>query len=363
MIVGLFHSLTETGGVQQASRLAAAALTRIARRNGLETAFLTLHDPLGRDEFGLAGTSIRFSGHGGSRAQLALEALRSVRGATAVYAAHPFLAGLVVPMTAFRPGLRTWVAVHGIDVWTTLPLLRRLGLRRATGVMPVSLDTAKKVVEVQGVAPERTHVVHNAIDPRMLAAGLSSDVPETPGLILTVSRLVAENKYKGIDTLIRAMPEIRRLVPNARLVVVGDGDDRSRLEAIARRVTTNGAVEFTGEVDASELIRRYRECQVFALPSLGEGFGIVFLEAMAFGKPTVAANAGGAPEIVRDGVTGIVVDPPEVGGVARAIASLLADERRRTSMGLAAKEAASTEFSFARFEQRLEELLVREKDA
>ena len=112
-------------------------------------------------------------------------------------------------------------------------------------------------------------------------------------MILTVARLDARERYKGVDQLIEAMPAVLQTVPAARLRIVGTGSDLPRLKELAARLGVADSVEFAGFVDDEHLRAAYRDCALFALTSSGEGFGIVFLEAMAHGKPCLGARAGG----------------------------------------------------------------------
>ena len=128
----------------------------------------------------------------------------------------------------------------------------------------------------------------NALDPQF-EAGVTPTPALEPGVILAVSRLVTADSYKGVDHLIAAIPAIRAAVSGARLRVIGDGNDRPRLEALAAEQPPGG-VEFMGRVSDRALREHLASCQLFALPSRSEGFGLVYLEAMANGKPCIAAD-------------------------------------------------------------------------
>ena len=159
-------------------------------------------------------------------------------------------------------------------------------------------------------------------------------------VVACVSRLVPR---KGQDVLIRAMPAIRRRVPDAALLIVGGGSYREELERMAADAPPH-SVYFSGEVSEDELPLHYAAGDVFAMPCrnryLGlevEGWGNVFLEAAACGKPSVAGHSGGAAEAVVDGETGLVVDGRHVGQVAEAVAGLLDDPQRAQRMGKAGR--------------------------
>ncbi|CDQ45082.1 MULTISPECIES: glycosyltransferase family 4 protein [Mycolicibacterium] len=161
-------------------------------------------------------------------------------------------------------------------------------------------------------------------------------------VVLCLSRLVPR---KGQDMLIRAFDQIRRRVPGAALVIVGGGPYRADLEKLARRAGVTEDVVFTGGVPAGELAAHHAMADVFAMPCRTrgagldvEGLGIVYLEASASGVPVVAGRSGGAPETVRDGETGWVVDGTDVDAIATAVGDLLADPRTAARMGAAGRE-------------------------
>jgi phosphatidylinositol alpha-1,6-mannosyltransferase len=180
-----------------------------------------------------------------------------------------------------------------------------------------------------------------------------------------VARLDPRNSYKGLDTLINAFPRIRASVPEARLVVVGDGPDRPRLEAAARDLGLNGIVTFLGHVGDGELAELYASSAVFALPARaslgphpeGEGFGLVFCEAQAAGVPVVAGAAGPAPEVVENEVSGLLVDPQDPRAVADAVAALLSDPGRARAMGEAGARLVAERYRYGRFRDDLDGLL------
>jgi phosphatidylinositol alpha-1,6-mannosyltransferase len=179
--------------------------------------------------------------------------------------------------------------------------------------------------------------------------------------VVCVSRLVPR---KGQDMLIRALPAIRRQVPGAALLLVGGGPYHDRLHALAESTGVAQHVVFTGSVPWAELPAHYAAGDVFAMPCRTHGrgldveaLGIVFLEAAATGLPVLAGRSGGAPEAVRDGVTGHVVEPEDVPAIAETLADLLADPERAAKMGAAGRDWMRADWRWADRARRLAELL------
>ncbi|HXJ31728.1 MAG TPA: glycosyltransferase family 4 protein, partial [Gemmatimonadales bacterium] len=205
-----------------------------------------------------------------------------------------------------------------------------------------------------GVTADRTRILYPGVDADRYSPATVHTPPATnhrSPTLLSVSRLA--DMYKGHDTTIRALPLVQAKVPGARYVVAGGGPLREYLGRVAQSVGVEQNVEFLGEVSDDQLLDLYRSADVLAVlsresASLGgaEGFGIVCLEAAACGVPVVAGRSGGLPDAVQDGVTGILVDPQDLGAAAEAIVSLLADPARARRMGAAGRSAVLDHFTW-----------------
>jgi phosphatidylinositol alpha-1,6-mannosyltransferase len=175
------------------------------------------------------------------------------------------------------------------------------------------------------------------------------------GFLLIVGRMAASERYKGHDQLLDVLPRL----PDARLVVVGDGDDRPRLAARAADLGLDRRVTFTGFVSEATLAELYRRAAVFVMPSMGEGFGLVYLEAMRAGTPCIGARGSAAEEVVADGETGRLVAQSDPAELAAAIQAFLASPDTARRMGEAGRRRWRSDFGADRFRQRLEPLLDR----
>lgn len=251
-------------------------------------------------------------------------------------------------LLAQAAGWGAGVVAHGTEVWTPLPWLRRVALRRADAVACVSEHTARKVAGVQGVAPARCVRVINAL---AQLPPESKEPPDSPaaaapfdgGLhVLSITRL-HPGEPKGIDLVLRALVSL----PALRYTVIGEGEALPALRALAARLGVAGRVRFRGALPDAARDAELAACDVLALPSRGEGFGIVYLEAMAHGKPCLAARAGGAPEVVLDGETGLVVDA-DADAVRDGLARLC-DPVLRARLGAAGRERVARSFCYAQF--------------
>jgi phosphatidylinositol alpha-1,6-mannosyltransferase len=288
--------------------------------------------------------------------------------------------GAAAPLALLAPALRdagaqrVVASTHGHEVgWSMLPVsrqaLRRIG--STTDVVTyVSKYTRGRFAAAFGRFAALEHLP-SGVDTSLYRpdpAGRDM-VRKRYGLsdrptVVCVSRLVPR---KGQDMLIRALPEIRRRVPDAALLIVGGGRYADQLSKLARQNDVTEHVTLTGSVDWQELPAHYVAGDVFAMPCRTrgggldvEGLGIVFLEASACGLPVVAGKSGGAPETVREGVTGHVVDGTSVPQVADRVAALLADPAAAAAMGEAGRDWVKSRWRWDTLASRLGTLLSGE---
>ena len=364
MIVGLFPELCAAGGVQRAGRLTAAALAQFAAGQGDACRFLSLNDPRGAPPLQIGSQQIAFTGFGRSKTKFAGSALRvALRQPRLIVALHPHLTPIVAAMKFCAPRSRTVVFTHGIEVWAPLQRSRRWALRRSDMVLAPSADTLRQVLAQQGLAESKVKKLRWSLGPEFNPNALPSASLHLPEgfprgrVILTVGRWDAQEAYKGVDHLIQALPALLARIPELNLVAIGDGTDLPRLKRLAEEQAVAGHVHFLRHMQPEELSAAYGSCELFALPSRGEGFGLVFLEAMSHGKPVIGGAHGGTPEIIEEGISGYLVQHGDVAQLTERLLRLLSDESCRRSMGEQAFERVRSNFTYARFSAELARLL------
>ncbi len=336
-------------------RLLARSVAGYARAHGLRFRVLALEggNPLGPE--------LAFEGCGGSRLALGRALLAAQLGPRPPALVFDLL-GLarvqaLLPRQLVGPSA---IFLLGIEVWRPLSPLHQRALEGASLRVAISQHTRERArpflpddspVEVLHLALEE-RAPQGAVDLELLAR-LGS------GYLLTVGRMGASERYKGHDAMLAAMPALLERQPRARWVVVGGGDDRPRLERRAGELGVAEQVSFTGFANEATLAEVYRRAAAFVMLSRGEGFGLVYLEAMRAGLPCVAATASAAEEIVRPGETGFIVDPDSPQAVAGALAALLAEPAFASRLGAAGRQLYHQAFSRERFERGLASLLDR----
>lgn len=258
----------------------------------------------------------------------------------------------MVPSTR-RPGYG--VFLHGIEVWRPLPQKTVRMLAAADLRIANSRYTADRASELHPeIGP--IEVCPLALPDRPQVDAAAADVRRAPA-VLVVGRMAESERYKGHDQLIDAWDRVTANVPAAQLVIVGDGNDRSRLEAKARASRAAKSIAFTGFVSEAALQQLYRSAALFTLPSRGEGFGLVYLEAMRAGLACIGSRHDAASEVIVDGQTGCLVDQADTTEIADTIARLLLNDDERRALGDAGRRRFEREFTFERFSDRLSAIL------
>jgi glycosyltransferase involved in cell wall biosynthesis len=253
-------------------------------------------------------------------------------------------------------GVPLVLVIFGIDAWERprnplLPLL----LRQVDRVLSISRITTERFAAWSGFPAAAILELPPCIDLAGFAPG-----PRDPALearyglagkrvIMTFGRLVSQARAKGMDEVLAVLPSLLRRWPDLAYLIAGDGPDRARLETLAAAPALAGHVVFAGRVDEAEKAAHYRLADVYAMPSRGEGFGIVLLEAMACGIPVIASSRDGGRDAARDGALGRLVDPDDPAALEAAILAAL-DEPKAVPAGL-------DFFSLAAFRRRIAALL------
>ena len=263
-------------------------------------------------------------------------------------------------------GIPYWVVAHGIEAWNIQKPSIKRALRQADCILAVSNYTRNRLIQEQGLPSSQVKVLPNTFDagvfcikskPEYLLKrhGLSTTQP----IIMTVARLSSNEQYKGYDQIVRALPDIRKHVPEAHYVLVGKGDDHQRVEALTHNLGLTDCVTLAGYVPDSELCDYYNLSDVFAMPSQGEGFGIVYLEAMACGKPCLGGNQDGALDALCHGELGALVNPDDVKEIAETLVQILQGTYPNSLMYQpeALRQKVIETYGFQRFQQTLAQYL------
>jgi glycosyltransferase involved in cell wall biosynthesis len=346
------------GGIARHCRLALKALTEDPRVQAVDLVSL-LDDRASTPDryyFGPRGRS--YVACGGNRLLLARSVLNAVRREAydVVLAGHVNLAPLLMAAATVRPRQsRRVTLIYGVDAWTRLSLLRRLALRGSHRVLAISAYTAETTVRNNRLDPARVDVTYTCLDPSLAESEQQDAAAQppchVPNALLTVSRLWRSEASKGQAAVLQALPSVLEKVPTATYWIVGGGDLQPELQQLSSRLGVDAHVQFFGSIPDDTLRRCYRTCAAYVMPSKWEGFGLAFLEAMAYSRPIIGGSRDAAPEILGDAA--LLVDPEDTRQLGEAIVRVLSEPDLQVRLGAAGRQRLTDNFTYDRFRARL----------
>jgi phosphatidylinositol alpha-1,6-mannosyltransferase len=341
-VVVLTPNLCGRDGISRLARLVTAAFD--------EATVLALHEPRAVTRVGTA----RVCGADGRTSRFVAAALRAAAMSdrqTRVIVTHLHLAPAALAFAARGASLTALLC--GVEAWRPMTWLQRVALDRTARLIAISRFTRDGFQRANArFAGRDIDVCHLGVEPAA-AGGLPA--PEPPSALI-VGRMASDERYKGHDPLLEIWSDVAAAVPGAVLRIVGDGDDRPRLEQKAAALGLGADVSFLGRLDDEALEREYQRCTAFVMPSRDEGFGFVFVEAMRAARPCVGSR-GAATEIIADGETGLLVDPGDRMQLTQSIVRVLRDRAAAQAMGARGRLRFLDHFTEEQFRARFTALL------
>jgi phosphatidylinositol alpha-1,6-mannosyltransferase len=336
------------GGITRILRLYLKAMCEIASE-GDSVQFVSLNDRVIDDTDIRKYSNARLKGWqicDRRKITFVLAALRIGRRSDSIVCGHVAQLPVAWAVSFLRPTVKYYLVAHGIEVWRPFTFFERRALNGAEKIFCVSKYTRDRLVENCPLPEGRTAILPNALDPYLNPSSVAAPDDQRP-VVLTISRLSATENYKGVAHLIAAMPAVCAALPGAQLRIVGRGDAMRGLQDLALSLNMAENIRFLGFQTDEEVKGEFQRCRMFALPSKKEGFGLVYIEAMAHGRPCVAASSGGVPEVVTP-ETGILVEFGDVPKIAAAILACLSKK-----WDIQALRDRADSFSYVRLKDRL----------
>jgi len=280
-------------------------------------------------------------------------------------ATHLQFLPLINSLRRFRGG-QTAVVLHGIEVWHMKHSSLATALAQCNKVLSVSRFTEASATMQAKLDKKNCEILHNTFEPDRFAVGCKPDnllsrygLTAQQPILLTISRLAETERDKGHEEALRAVPMALAAIPDLHYVIGGGGAYVEDLQRLTEHLGITKHVTFTGFIPSDELAAHYNLCDAFIMPSRKEGFGIVFLEAMASGKPVIAGNRDGSPDALDQGRLGVIVDPTDISAIADAIIAVLhkTHPNRLIFDPTALRAAAIDQFGPTAFAARVNEIL------
>ena len=277
-----------------------------------------------------------------------------------VFCGHINLAPLIQLLCKLK-GIPYTVLTYGKEVWEPLPPNQKRALQQADEIWTISRYSRDRLCVANDINHQKVKFLYCAIDGEAFTPGVKSEELitryglESAQVLMTVARLWSGDIYKGVDVTIRALPKIIEEFPQVKYLVIGRGDDQPRLAKLAEDLGVAEQVIFAGFVATEELVDHYRVADAYIMPSQ-EGFGIVYLEAMACGIPVLSGDSDGSADPLQDGLLGWQVPHRNTEAVAQACLEILRGEDQRCN-GKWLREQSLAKFNYTAFKQRLQQLL------
>jgi len=257
-------------------------------------------------------------------------------------------------------GGQLYLIVHGVDAWKPLrnPVVNAC-VSRIDDFIAVSTVTRRRFLRWSGLRQDQGMILPNCVDLSVFTPGKKSEMLlaryglRSSTILVTLGRLAEEERYKGFDEVLETLPLLAKDIPTIAYLIVGDGPDRGRLEQKARELGVEERVIFAGRISEGEKPDHYRLADAYVMPSSGEGFGIVYLEALACGIPVIGSKIDGSRDALRDGRLGILVNPRDNAELRGAILKTLAEK----GSGIEGRRNGVEYFSTERFHQRVFDII------
>ena len=305
-----------------------------------------------------------FKGFDGARIKFVKEAVQVGKKADTVVLSHInlILAGWLIKK--INPKVKVILIAHGIEVWKPLNRRQLIMLRACDQIVSVSRFTADKIEELHGIPAEKCRVLNNCIDPFFTRPKKKDKDPELMKrygfaaddiILLTLTRLSEKDRYKGYDYVLKSMEALVKSNPKIKYLLAGSYDEKEKIfiDSLIKSFGLQSNVVLTGYVQEEELPAHFGLADIYVMPSMKEGFGIVFVEAMYYGIPAIAGNADGSVDALLNGQLGLLVNPNDPKAITAAISTMIADPVRFVPD----HELLMEHFSYNSYKRKLEEVL------
>lgn len=282
---------------------------------------------------------------------------------------HVNLALFGLLIKTFRPSIKIILVAHGIEVWNKLDGLKKAILDKVDVILAVSNFTKQQLINTNGISPKKIAVFHNTIDPffhfptefdKPTQLLERYNIKKEEKVILTLTRLAYTEKYKGYDKVIDSLPEVIKKHPKVKYLIAGKADERekTRLKKMIAVNKLENYVFLIGFVAEEEISDHYKLADLFIMPSRKEGFGIVFIEAMACGLPVIAGNKDGSVDALKNGELGVLINPEDKQEMIDNLAFILGSDSYTLPRKKQLQQKVNDHFGFPHFYQNLKNQLL-----
>lgn len=322
-----------TGGIEKVCRSLSRVLYDLSEEEIVQSTVYSMYDKnTDRDSRYLSKK--QFRGFEGKKERFVIQSFLTGLKADVIVLSHIHLINIVYFIKKIHPHKKIYLLAHGIEIWKKLSDSKLKMLNQLDKIICVSAFTAQKIMDMHHIPTERIEVLNNCLDPFYhLATELTKPqnlldryhLNREHLILFSLSRLSSSEKYKGYDHTIELLPKLLESYPNLVYLLAGKWDvaEKKRLDDLISKNNLQNHIQMIGFIDETELTEHFLLSDLFILPSKKEGFGIVFIEALASGLRVIAGNKDGSVDALRGGALGVLVDPDDQQGILTGIRSLL----------------------------------------
>lgn len=322
-----------TGGIEKVCRSLSRVLYDLSEEEIVQSTVYSMYDKnTDRDSRYLS--KHQFYGFNGNRERFVLQSFLSGLKANVILLSHIHLISIVYFIRKIHPHKKIYLLAHGVEIWRKLPNSKLKILNQLDKIICVSHFTAGKIMEMHHIPEDRIEILNNCLDPFYhLSTGFEKPqrlldryhLDDKNLILFSLSRLSSSEKYKGYDHTIKLFPQLLEKYPNLVYLLGGkwDVEEKKRLEDLIAKNQLQEYIRMVGFIDETELTEHFLLSDMFILPSKKEGFGIVFIEALASGLRVIAGNKDGSVDALKGGTLGILVDPDNQEEILASICNLL----------------------------------------
>jgi phosphatidyl-myo-inositol dimannoside synthase len=322
------QTFSTTGGIQKMTRTLAHALNQVAIHNSWSFKLWSAYDA-NTDLLPQYLSAKNFIGFA-NRITFTLKAFLNASKFDMVIISHINMALVGRAIKTINPKCKIWVVAHGIEIWNDLSSTKKWLLKNCDRVICVSNFTKQQIINKHHINAVKCEVLNNALDPFMnLPVGFAKpdylidryNLANSTPLLFTLTRLSAAEQYKGYEQVIKVISNLKQTFPAIKYIIAGkcDTEEEIRIKKIIDTYKVQHQVLLTGFVEESELADHFLMADMFVLPSSNEGFGIVFIEALACGLPVVCGNVDGSLDAIKNGLLGKAVNPNDLDELEKAL--------------------------------------------
>ena len=353
-----------TGGIEKVCRVAGKSIYEMSLSGSCTSQVYSMYDKQKDADDNKYFPSEIFRGFGTAKMKFIYAALRKGRKSDTVILSHInlLLAGWLIKLLS--PSTKVILFAHGIEVWTPLRKRQKMMLKCCDKIVSVSKYTSEKVQELHHIPAAKCTVLNNCLDPFL---PVSDNIIRNGRLrskygysledkvIFTLTRVSSRERYKGYDKVLQALVDLKKTFPEIRYLLAGNYDKREKehLDKMIAELSLKDNVHIAGFIPEESLVDHFSMADIYVMPSMKEGFGIVFIEAMYYGVPVIAGNKDGSVDALCDGKLGSLVDPLDVRAIEDAIENILKNKEAYSPN----RELLMQQFSYDQYKRKIERII------